>query len=796
MSRFFAWCIISAQILFLYYGSLNAQSYYSVGDMIFCLDASGSMNFVLVPDTTKPWNHPDNLKDWVAPFPNDTRWAYAKEAFEEVMIKIDFIVENDEDENSNARYPENGWIGIIQFPDDPATATAFTKVFMPPEKIPDHVNHDNTIKENFFHNNIHDEISNFKPRVGIPGTPMGKGLEKAKEQFKVFAGQTAPIPNHEPNKRAIFLFTDGENNNPPVITEAWAEDFNKDNNGTPQDLAVYSIGFGNPADLASSTSELYWLSYKTGGTLYFFDPDGITGETGARTTILDLAKVIRDQVIHYLKFSNIVDPSFTLNPGVTKTFNICSSEYDTTLFLSVDIVPLQDIRNPDVKIQISDSLILDSSNISNFNNISYSILDGSQFFSFSYQFIKSHLGEWQVQITAIDSGFYDFSSFVRSGLGFDIHPRISEIKTGDVISFEMSFTSGAVTADSILAKLNSEQPAVGLGNLFAEKVLNDAQMRDVFSHIGNPNITPASYKYRYLISQGIITPPVFRNISVVFNDQGKYGDRVAGDGIYTWETEQIQIPDIYKFIFNITGQTSDGSAFCRSKTLHIPVFIDVIQDWNTSAIEVVSTGRDDSNQNELGEVQITLMDAFSNILGPGYNKNFEILITNGNLIGSLQNNLEGSYTQRISYPVGNRPIISVKYQDLILPKYEVSVPVETHWVISAHYGLSYPRGDLENLYKDRALLFTIDGEYYFKRSPWVLNLIVGQNRLTGKNPSIPDNDLINITLAGRYQINYPQAFRMFIEAGSGYYIFEALDNKFGATGGLGITYNVLPNISL
>jgi hypothetical protein len=62
------------------------------GDMIFCLDASGSMQMVLEPDPSLPWNNPNNLM----PTPNHpcTRWSHVKEALGYVLSDLSVIIQN------------------------------------------------------------------------------------------------------------------------------------------------------------------------------------------------------------------------------------------------------------------------------------------------------------------------------------------------------------------------------------------------------------------------------------------------------------------------------------------------------------------------------------------------------------------------------------------------------------------------------------------------------------------------------------------------------------------------------
>ncbi len=773
MRRFFIFFALVLSLLLHKHG-LFAQTY-SVGDMIFCMDASGSMNFVLTPNPILAWDDPANLKAAGTP---GTRWAFAKQAFQQLMTDVDNIVENYTDPMGAHQRPSDGWVGIIQFPGFAIMATAWTDIFTPSAQIPTGVPQ----KEQLFHPTIHNQINGFTPRVGIPGTPIGQGLIKSKEQFQVFGAAGASIPNHTPGSRAILLLTDGENNQPPTLTPDWSATFNQVA-GVAQNLRVYGIGFGNPADLAATPNELNNISTNTMGAVYFLDPGSSTGASGARATPFELAKEMRDVVIEgTLDFENLVDPTFILKSGESRSFDICVSTFDSTLIISVSVAPVRDARVPEINIHVPGGLTVTPANANTLTQVIYAPKERTQYFNFGHGFLSAHRGDWQVQITAVDSGLHNFGSYGRSGLGFEIRHTLAQPQTGDRVPFEMSFKTGAVTEDSLLALLNKEEPVLGLGNLYAEQLLTPSQMDTVFSFRNNVDFAPAGSKYRYLDAENRVPPPNFSNRTVVFNDQGKDGDRVTSDGIFTWLTEPLVKPEVHKFVFEVRGKTSvAGDTFCRAKTIHFPVQVRVVPDWNVSKIQFVPT---ESGQ---GKIVIQPRDTFGNILGPSFSKDFEVQITGGSLTGTFENNLEGNYVQNISYPPGSQPVIRVKYQGKDFPPYQIPATGKSLLcAMSIHYGQLFPVGNMGKLYKDGAASIMVDVEYNFAQSPWNLYLLIGRSQLESDSVGISDDELVSVTLAGRYYVVRSRALRPFIEAGPGYYFFANADDQYGAKVGVGL----------
>jgi hypothetical protein len=168
------------------------------------------------------------------------------------------------------------------------------------------------------------------------------------------------------------------------------------------------------------------------------------------------------------------------------------------------------------------------------------------------------LGEW------IDHHYTrhgaDFGALVKSSLGLQLRNTNPLAGTGDQLEFEMTFAPGKVNADSLLVDLVLEKPKIGVGNLFAEHKLTSKQMRDVFAQESMPDGSPAYFKKLYLNQEGKAPFPQRDSLKVVFNDLGIDGDRVAHDGIYSWRTEPLRFPDIYKFNFDIRGRTENDES--------------------------------------------------------------------------------------------------------------------------------------------------------------------------------------------------------------------------------------------
>lgn len=790
---FFLFLSLSGSPLF---GQL--PQYYPVGDMVFCLDASGSMNFILVPDPGKAWDHSDNLKAAGDPA---SRWGKAILAFQKLILELDVIVETETIPGPGGStipyHPRDGWVGIVQFPDQPVSTSASSKNFFGPLKIPDHavvgMGHDNQAKFNFFYHpglttDIHSLIEGFTPRVGRPGTPMAHGLVRAKNHFSVF-GSGGAIPNHPPRKRAIFLFTDGENNNPPEITDTWAEAFPRV--GSDIEVRVYCIGFGNPAELAAATNELAKLASKSGGAVFFLDPGSAVGGTGSNPDEDAIAKTIKDQVISFLDYSGVIDPPFHLVKDSSKTFNFCISEFDTTIFVNVNLATGRRLRLPHVQLETTSGIIIDRTTVGGIDGAKYVSGENSQYFVLSHPFLGANIGDIKATITARETGNYDFNTFTRSGLGFELKANPIEGKTGDPIRFEMTFTAGTVSKSEIAASVVYIRRSKGLGNLFADNFLNRAELDSVFENTNNNiEITPAAYKYRFLQKNEKIPVSNLDTVNIVFNDLGIDGDQVSGDGIYSWQTDPITIPEVHKFEFLVRDQSINNNPFCRYKNVHVPVFVNVVTNWNTSKIKLLP-GKIGDDGFTTDTLRLTLKDQHGNIVGPGFAKYIEVDVQDGETTGDLTSDLRGNYRQKIKYHPSSSPIIKVKFQGKSFPAFE---PMRNPWGISLHYAVAYGRNDLEGIYKEPAHSIIADLEYKVKGKPLIISLMAGNHYFRAESAQIPDNQILALNLVGRYLFG-KKRIKPFLEAGPGFYRMEAGDNFAGLTAGVGLKFQAHANLS-
>ncbi|MCX6301383.1 MAG: VWA domain-containing protein [Bacteroidia bacterium] len=164
------------------------------------------------------------------------------------------------------------------------------------------------------------------------------------------------------------------------------------------------------------------------------------------------------------------------------------------------------------------------------------------------------------------------------------------------------------------------------------------------------NIDPIEVRIHALRDEYHLLPPGDVKIKgLAFNDNGKNGDQKAGDGIYT----AVYVPKLEgTYSFNISfSDSSHGEKILRES--HMQTFINSGSKLkftirNIKFIDKTTTGE------KLYDITFTLKDKYGNIPMPYALADLNLSIGKGLLVGVITDNMNGTFTQRISLPSGVR----------------------------------------------------------------------------------------------------------------------------------------------
>jgi hypothetical protein len=149
----------------------------------------------------------------------------------------------------------------------------------------------------------------------------------------------------------------------------------------------------------------------------------------------------------------------------------------------------------------------------------------------------------------------------------------------------------------------------------------------------------------------VIVPPAFD-----LHDDGAHGDGAQDDGEYANTFGDTVKEGTYTFRFRIEGTLPDGSRF--SRLFVRSTWVGVKPDpAATTVLWTAATGLPPGLSGQV--LTVTPMSASGEYLGPFRADVIQLGVTQGTLDGALVDNLDGSYSQRVLWGRGERPVVSV-----------------------------------------------------------------------------------------------------------------------------------------
>jgi len=229
---------------------------------------------------------------------------------------------------------------------------------------------------------------------------------------------------------------------------------------------------------------------------------------------------------------------------------------------------------------------------------------------------------------------------------------------GDPIRLTCSIRSGGASVTGTTVAVDSARPGEGLGTFLATnsgRIQRDQEGRSRYKpdHSGDPDHGKGLMFKTLLQITGKSGLSVIDDTGLMLLDDGAHGDGVANDGNYSNEFTDTLKEGTYTFRFRISGQLPDGSPFSRlfTRSTWVGVRADPSSTYVAWQIGAIVNG--------LQQATLTIkpQTATGELLGPYRQDVFGFKVWSGALVGDLVDHFDGSYTQTISYGVGDRPTV-------------------------------------------------------------------------------------------------------------------------------------------
>jgi hypothetical protein len=273
---------------------------------------------------------------------------------------------------------------------------------------------------------------------------------------------------------------------------------------------------------------------------------------------------------------------------------------------------------------------------------------------------------------------------------------------------------------------------------------------------------------------------------IYLRDDGLGNDSMANDGIYTGTFSDTQYEGSYTFRFRARGENNDGVTFDRTETLS--EYVKFAASPEETDVEWVSVVTDQQEKIVRATIKVTPRDVFGSYLGPFRGDLIRVWSSSGNVMPEYEDNQDGSYNFRLTYPIDEKPRISVSIDDVLVAdrKEMKAFPFS----LSLHVGSTIPTGNFNNNY-DANYMLGLNLDYHFTPQFSLLGFL-GYNRFQSGSPSVNDTYWWNLSANLKYEfVTY--SLRPYINGGLGLYIPETGSTEPGFNVGLGIDYSLSPN---
>jgi hypothetical protein len=652
-------------LLFLIATPLFSQTY-DIGDLVICIDASGSMRFPFPVDNSFIGTCAELLEVDAT----NSRYYLIHSALEPVMTMFrDYV------DDIIITPVENGYAAVVRFPGRGPEVT---------EIILDHTLVETAVSNPFqdimgLMNNINEDEEMFI-ECSINGTPLGAALNTCKtilDEIQSITGQT--------DEQVILLITDGENNRAPFDLMSSSEDPGRwitDQAGHESNIRIYTIGIGD--ETGSFYDDLANISSETDGNFYAFfgnssvysgQGTGIYWPEDGPTPAKTLANSLDDWIANYLNYQGISDPCGTIAAQQMVEETLPVTPLDRNLLFAIHWNPPEGNYQPSIRIILDDETIMEADTTRTADG--YRITRGVGFvYIFVFDtLIQNHYGDWKLQLDGSLLPYdvqYSYSIYTQSDLKLLTDFAKAQFETGELLKDQIQVGLSGERISDATGEVFIRAPENWLGNWNAKQQLARKELEILSGENWEPDLSLLNRKRLYLQANKDISFP--RKIQILpwidLRDDGMHQDGESDDGVYGFSFSQLTKPGIYEIGYRVTGKTPEGHPFKRESYFHKYVSVAVDNTWRHSKIDFEKVSQDD--EMIAADIYVLFKDEYKNVGLPDMSREITIIADRGSLIGELIDNVDGSYIQRIMYDEREgRPNIYVTYGDKSFPEREI-----------------------------------------------------------------------------------------------------------------------------
>ena len=478
-------------------------------------------------------------------------------------------------------------------------------------------------------------------------TPLLAGLDHARGLFT------------DQDKKAIVLLSDGYHNCPSQVSVGDAALNTVINQLNAGNIVVDTIGFGRPSDIDHPLLETLAASTNLGGVPGNFYDVTVAGFNPANfdqaTALTDTYKNI---LVDHLGLETALDPLGMATAGSVLNREVKISPYDKKVSFFVSWkTPVADRLLVEVRASDDQPVPASGAGITVRSGSSYFVLTVDK--SFLTQPGKVGNVSWKLQVKANnfkkgEKEPFQYSVIMDSMLKLKAMMQSDAKGTGSKIKVRASVRAGNMPVrgleDVYLEVLSPDQ---SIGTWFAENKVAAGDLDRSSVKTNKNSLSPLSLKALYLTQKlGVKFPGLKVTPGIRLYDDATHGDQTGGDGVYTNTFNDTAKDGTYTLRVHASGALQQGGVFEREAS--VKKYIPAQFNPDTSTVTVARlSGKQIA-------VSFTPRDALNNYVGPGYAGAVHLAAGKAEAVGTIKDNLDGTYTQIFKLSDGAKAGVDIK----------------------------------------------------------------------------------------------------------------------------------------
>ena len=584
------------------------------------------------------------------------------------------------------------------------------------------------------------------------------------------------------NTKAVLLFSDGEQNTPPMVTTSGTppNQISLDGNAYDGSIKVCPVTAGRQAAPGFGLQQRIAIAKCSGNEAHIRDTDQTFAVADLQTFFAQfLAAILPTD-----KLEIVADTTGVVTRGQSSLEKYFGAPNDlkTTIVLSWFGGSEADRILP-FRLTAPDGTIVDLTSLTTVANGTSSATLPFPLFQSGRQIVQN--GEWQLVIDGakLHSPSINYHLLVLSDnptVSSDFAIDASDVGTGESIPLRVKLTDGGVPVLHATVQAQLEGPQNSQGNVLSTTPTPPASTSgpDTASTKGQAKLDAL---YNDPANASLFADKSLPTLTLV--DQNN-------TGVYTGELKDTSTEGHYYFSIRVRGTSATARTVQRA--YQISRFVRSKPDPGQTVFKLLSFDIQ-ANGSALATLQAIPHDKFKNFLGPGYEKDMKIKSSQGTIESPLDDKLDGSYEITYRLPsASSNPFFTIEIMgQTVTTKTRKQLQGQTggRFALFLDAGGNFPHGTFGQAFDHGFSLNA--GLEYMLASHFSVEGIFGYHRFPGK--ITPDLDIYQFSGNAKAYLT-TGTFQPFANGGVGGYRLSigsgSSSTYFGGNVGVGVLWNL------